>query len=53
MGQALITTAAGLLVGIPAMVAYLYFRVRIRMLLVHVERITMNLVDKMLKEPAQ
>ncbi len=53
VGQALVTTAAGLFVGIPAMVFYLYFRMHIRKLLVDVEKVTMDLVERMLKEQGQ
>jgi biopolymer transport protein ExbB len=45
IGQALLTTAAGLCVAIPALIAYLYFAGRVDQLIVELDRLGQKLVD--------
>lgn len=47
VSQALVTTAAGLLIGIPAMAAYAYFRGRVQGLIADLEAATTQLVALM------
>ena len=44
VSKALITTAAGLMVGIPAMMAYAYFRGRVTRLLAELETVSAELL---------
>lgn len=44
IGQALITTAAGLVVAIPALIAYLYFTSRVDRLIVEIDRLGQQVV---------
>ena len=45
IGQALISTASGLIVAIPALMMHRYFRGRVSGFLVEMEKIAMNLLD--------
>src|SRR5271166_4610087 len=45
IGEALITTAAGLSVAIPSLIAYRYLRGKVEQLVVHMEKEAMRLVD--------
>jgi len=45
IGQALISTAAGLIVAIPALVLYRWFRARVAVYVVEMEKEAMSLVD--------
>src|SRR5690606_32631174 len=45
IGKALITTAAGLVVAIPALVAYLYFNGRVDRLIVEIDRLGETVVN--------
>ena len=45
IGEALITTAAGLTVAIPSLIAYRYLRGKVERLVVHMEKEAMKLVD--------
>jgi biopolymer transport protein ExbB len=52
IGEALITTAAGLLVAIPALVAYRYLRGRVDALVIEMEKEAMQLVQSLDKAQA-
>ncbi len=45
IGEALITTAAGLSVAIPSLIAYRYLRGKVELLVVRMEKEAMRLVD--------
>lgn len=47
IGEALITTATGLVIGIPAMVAYFYFRNRLTSNMIHVGQTAGVLIDRL------
>ncbi len=47
ISEALITTAAGLVVAIPSLMFYRYFRGRVDELVVHMEQEAMKIVDVM------
>ena len=49
VSQALITTAAGLLVGIPAMIFYSYFRGRSSRLIASLEAVSADLLGELLE----
>jgi biopolymer transport protein ExbB len=51
VSQALITTAAGLIVGIPAMMAYAYFRGRTSKLLSNLETASADLLTLLIQKP--
>jgi biopolymer transport protein ExbB len=44
IGKALLTTAAGLLVAIPALIAYLFFTSRVDRLVIEIDRLGQQLV---------
>ncbi len=50
MSQALVTTVAGLLVAIPAMMAYAYFRGRTSRLISDLEKNSADLLTLIIKE---
>ncbi len=49
VSQALVTTAAGLMVGIPAMIFYAYFRGRAGKLIARLETVSADLMTQMMK----
>jgi biopolymer transport protein ExbB/TolQ len=51
--MALITTAAGLIIGITAMILYSYFRIKIQNIIVSLENASSKIViDMMINEPS-
>jgi len=53
VSQALVTTAAGLIVGIPAMIAYAYFRGRSSKLLSNLETASADLLTLLVRKPEE
>lgn len=50
---ALVTTAWGLIVAVPAMALYFYFRARVQYILMLVEQLAEELADKLLAQPSR